>query len=805
MYPADFRARRACGTDAGEDQVSFRAGRIIAALALAGFMITVFAGSASAVASGTFSGAITPTSCGPMQDVSVVQGDTTIDAVAAEYVSANDIKLELYSPTGRLLVDGDTLTSPESVHYAPENLPTGNYHLQVCPFPGGVVTTPYDYTGAYSVTNGPPVDIPGSDLGNEVGPPTITRTTGKLRFSPATVVDAQRTEGEPLDFFDKSGNLWESGPWGTTTQNSFIHRSTDGGLEFHVDSPNGLRPDPGPGGGDTDVVTDDQGNVYFVDLEALVNLGTSVSNDNGNNWRKNPAAVENTAVDRQWYAIDNGTTASAADNTVFLAYHATRVGTYIYSSPGSTGPTDPVGGLVWQNSSANAPLPLAADATCAQLRFDPVKRNLYYACNEGDHVRVTIGHVAPGQRTGIHFHNVTVPVSPGGGGPGHLFPALAVDKGGNVYAAWIDTNDNNVYYSSSTDQGATWTSPVQVNSSPSVTNEFIWAQGGAAGTLALSWYGTDAAGQPDSFPNWADDPVGATSVKWWGYVGVIGKATTAYATIAQQRFTEKPMHYGQICNQGIGCTVSGGDRQMADYFGFNLDKTGAIRLVYNDTTNQHNGAGLFEVRQIGGKTILGGDAKGLTVKDPAADPTGDAQWPHYSPTGAGANLPQFDFTGVQIGQPSAGKLRVRMSLASLKSIQPPTGKTSALWLTRFQALSVGDSGEEAYRVFYVGAESTGGLTPSFFVGTTTCTDTTPQNCKVLNYPVQQQITGHVCGNTLVADVPLSGFGSPVNGALLYNITAVSGGRNAAQDLYADVDATRSFDYVLGSNNGGSSC
>ena len=346
---------------------------------------------------------------------------------------------------------------------------------------------------------------------------------------------------------------------------------------------------------------------------------------------------------------------------------------------------------------------------------------------------------------------------------------------------------------------------MQVNSSPSVTNEFIWAQGGAAGTLALSWYGTDAAGQPDSFPNWADDPVGATSVKWWGYVGVIGKATTAYATIAQQRFTEKPMHYGQICNQGIGCTVSGGDRQMADYFGFNLDKTGAIRLVYNDTTNQHNGAGLFEVRQIGGKTILGGDAKGLTVKDPAADPTGDAQWPHYSPTGAGANLPQFDFTGLQIGQPSAGKLRVRMSLASLKSLQPPTGKTSALWLTRFQALSVGDSGEEAYRVFYVGAESTGGLTPSFFAGTTTCTDTTPQNCKVLNYPAQQQVTGHVCGNTLVADVPLSGFGDPINGALLYNVTAISGGRNGPDDLYADVDATRSFDYVLGSNQGGSSC
>ena len=109
---------------------------------------------------------------------------------------------------------------------------------------------------------------------------------------------------------------------------------------------------------------------------------------------------------------------------------------------------------------------------------------------------MTIGHVAPGQRTGIVYHNIALPVSPGGGGPGHLFPALAVDRGGNVYAAWIDTSDNNVYYSDSTDQGQSWSIPVQVNSWPSVTNEFLWAQGGAPGKLALAWYGTDAAGQP---------------------------------------------------------------------------------------------------------------------------------------------------------------------------------------------------------------------------------------------------------------------------------------------------------------------
>lgn len=188
-----------------------------------------------------------------------------------------------------------------------------------------------------------------------------------------------------------------------------------------------------------------------------------------------------------------------------------------------------------------------------------------------------------------------------------------------------------------------------------------------------------------------------------------------------------------------------------------------------------------------------------------ADEKGDAQWPHYSPTGAGANLPQFDFTGVDVGQPNASTLRVRMSLSSLASLAPPAGKAQSFWLTRFQALSTGDSGEQTYRIFYVGAQATGGLTPSFFVGSTTCTDSTPGTCKVTNYPATTTVPGKVCGSTLVADVPLSAFGSPVVGPLLYNVTALSGGRNADDDLYADVDATHSFDYVLGSGRAGASC
>src|SRR3954449_1913425 len=572
-------------------------------------------------------------------------------------------------------------------------------------------------------------------------------------------------------------------------------------------SPAGLRPDAPPGGGDTDIAVDDQGFHYFVDLEGLVNLGTSVSNDDSNSWRKNPVAVQNAAVDRQWYAVDNGTTATAADNTVFLAFHESDIGTYIYSSPGSTGPNDPVGGLVWQNASAKAPRPLAADATCAQIRFDKLTRNLYYACNEGDHVRLTIGHVAPGQRTGIAFHNVVLPDSPGGGGPGHLFPAVATDSGGNVYVSWIDEADGGVYYSSSTDQGESWTTPVRGSTAPATTAEFLWSQAGAAGTLALAWYATDTPGQPDSFPSWSTDPQGATSVKAWGSAATISNAASLSPTVAQQRFTEKPMHYGQICNQGIGCTVSSGDRTMADYFALNLDKTGAIRIVYNDTTSQHHGAHLYEARQLQGKTVTGKKANDRVPKSPMADVAGDAQWPHYSPVGAGANQPQLDLTNVALSMASPSTLRVKMSVANLAGMLPPPGKAKAVWLTRFQALSVGDSGEEAYRIFYVGAESTGGQAPPLFAGSTTCTDTTPGNCKVTDYPNSMSTPGRVCGNTISVDVPLDGgfgIGLPV-GNTLYNVTGLTFGRDTANDIYADVDASHSFDFALGGPTGGTAC
>jgi len=767
----------------------------LALAVLAAILVTLLPGAAHGdTAPQHFSGSFSPTACGAATDFNVSgAGETIIVTVSAD-VPANDIAVNLLHGGG-VVANTDTGVGQEVLLYKTGE--GGVYSVQVCPSgaPAGPFTAPYTYDGLFSSSSEAPVPIPPGSLGGSNGiKPVASHSSWNAVFGPSTIVDAQRTEGEPLAFLEPDGTWWESGPWGTSTQNSFVHRSTDGGKSFHVVSPIQLRPDAGPGGGDTDVVVDDQGNTYFVDLEALVNLGTSVSSDDGNTWRKNPAAVQNSAVDRQWYAVDNGTTPGADDNTVFLAFHEAAVGTFIYSSPGSTGPADPVGGLVWQSASATGPVPLAADAICAQLRFDDVTRNLYYACNEGDHVRVTVGHARPGQRTGIAFVNYRGPKSPGGKLL-NLFPAVATDRAGNVYIAWIDGANFHLYYAFSTDQGRKWSAPVKVNAGPAVTNEFDWAQGGSAGTLALAWYATrkTAQGGSDGMPNYLDDPTGAAAFPWFGYAALITAANTATPDIAQARFTEKPMHYGQICNSGINCTLTGGDRQMADFFGFALGPDGGLRIVYNDTSNDQDGAGLQAARQLAGTTPIGTTLGGTPARDEVSDATGDAEWPHYGVPGA--NVPQLDLTKVRVTA-KGGQLQVTMTLSSLASLAPPPGRTSAVWLTRFQTLAPQTGGTaDVFPIFYVGAQSTAGTAPSFFAGTVECTDTTPGNCKVLQYPATPAGTGTVAGNTISITVPLAtGFGRPIHGTTLYNVTGFTFGRNNdTTDLYADVDASAPFD------------
>src|SRR5712691_10199990 len=707
--------------------------------------------------------------------------------IRIEWPSAdNDFDLYVYGPGSAGGLAGSSAaggtTSEEVALLSP---PPGTYEVRVVPFL--IINSGYNGQASLFFTPGGPT-------------PNPIRPTGGIAFAPSVIVDAQRTEGEPIVHVDGSGNIWESGPWGTSTQNSFVAKSVDTGDSYHIDSV-GLRPDPPPGGGDTDVVTDDQGFAYFVDLEALVNLGVAVSNDGGNSWRKSPVTVQSAGDDRQWFAMDNGPTASPDDNTIFLTFRQVLSSVRVFSSPGSTGPTDPVGGLVYSNARVGGVGGVTPDATCGQTRFDPVYRNLYLVCLRGDHIEVVRGHVNPGQRTGISFEVRPLPASPGGT-VGDIFPGVAVDSAGNVYGTWIDEKDHNVYVSASRDQGTMWSAPLHVNGNPANTNVWVWAAAGAPGILDLVWYGTSVRGNPDSFPSWYNGRPAATTIPWFTYFAQVNFdfANPAASVIYQVRASEHPSHFGQICQGGIGCTASSGDRTMADYLAVAIDGAGAAHIVYDDTTNQHHGPAVFAAKQIAGPGALGKRIRGTAPTNPMADPTGDAQYPHFfpNPPGPGPNYPQMDFTRVALSQPASDRLRVTMTVANAASLSPPTGAGSIIWLTRWQSAAIGDKSEPSFRIFYAGAKSVAGGAPTFFSGTGTsassavpgngCVITTPENCKVVLYPAEKVQTGSInqLTGTITIDVPLADVGLPGVGTVLFSVTGLSFGEIVGDPLLQDV-------------------
>src|SRR5207302_523393 len=63
----------------------------------------------------------------------------------------------------------------------------------------------------------------------------------------------------------------------------------------------------------------------------------------------------------------------------------------------------------------------------------------------------------------------------------NIFPALAVDNFGNVYTVWSD--NQNIFLSSSSDLGNTWSSPVRVNGDGTArkSNVFPWVAADAYG------------------------------------------------------------------------------------------------------------------------------------------------------------------------------------------------------------------------------------------------------------------------------------------------------------------------------------
>jgi hypothetical protein len=161
---------------------------------------------------------------------------------------------------------------------------------------------------------------------------------------------------------------------------------------------------------------------------------------------------------------------------------------------------------------------------------------------------------------------------PSGFGLGNLFPALAVDNLGYLYAVWSDNID--IYYSFSTNLGTRWSPAIRVTQNTSQagkSNVFPWVAADANGHVAIAWYGADQPGNSNTVP---------LTTNWNVFVAesVNGHAPSPVFTLSKA--TDHINHTGQISTGGL---LGSSDRSLADFFQVAIDPTNhLVNLAYAD-------------------------------------------------------------------------------------------------------------------------------------------------------------------------------------------------------------------------------
>jgi hypothetical protein len=134
-----------------------------------------------------------------------------------------------------------------------------------------------------------------------------------ITFGHAVAVEHQRVSGEPSLSISPTLNtaghhdIYVSAPYGFSDTTSFIWKSEDGGQTFHLVGdeapPLGKPAMTCAGGGDSSIVNDNSGNLYFADLQGLTDVSDSVSVDGGNTFVTTCNTANDTGVDRPWLAV----------------------------------------------------------------------------------------------------------------------------------------------------------------------------------------------------------------------------------------------------------------------------------------------------------------------------------------------------------------------------------------------------------------------------------------------------------------------------------------------------------------------
>ncbi|MGH7983362.1 MAG: hypothetical protein ACREFF_09495 [Candidatus Udaeobacter sp.] len=616
--------------------------------------------------------------------------------------------------------------------------------------------------------------------------------------------------------------LYTSVPGSLSSDTSWVWHSLDGGKTFKwVVAATALEGKYTTcfGGGDTETGVDTGGHLYFADL-SLANISASRSDDHGATVTCSNISQPDIAEDRQWYAFDGDPTNGGS---IYLTNDEVARAPAQCGSPTNFG----------QNIVVMYRSPLPGGEAAAGIEFGPANQiSNPLGCDEGimgnnevspvattlgqpngsggfttlptpvKHVfvvhddallnRILIGRCFPvafgppvpnvSDPSGLNCVDLPVADLGSSNKTGANFPTMAIDKAGNLYAAWeqapIDdsgqvTGDTVLKYSFSTDQGNTWAAPIQINTSGSPVgtlhnNVFAWPVAGDDGRVDIAWYGT-----PGVAPNPSNGPDSCTGCDWslWMVQTLNGHAATPTFTapiLASEHF----IHRGTM-NTLIG--GQNGDRTLGDFLQTRMGPNGEAEIGYADSNNVDEASaphGMF-VRQSGGNGLLAAHSPvnipGLAPFNSVTDPSSDGK---YEVNGlSNANMPQLDITNSSVSlltrapcSTVAPCYQVVMKLNNL-SLAPTTNQDPDLdlvWLTQWFVPSVTDP--NGGKNFFVYAESFNGALPQCFVGENA--EQVVGGGVTLTYPGTTQLaaancrstTGH--NGTITIDVPLSNMNEP---------------------------------------------
>ncbi len=615
------------------------------------------------------------------------------------------------------------------------------------------------------------------------------RRPAPIRFSHAVVVDSQRITGEPsLSISPKLNSrrhhdIYVSTPFGFLTTASFIWKSEDGGQSFHLvagQQPPLGKPDTCIGGGDSNIVNDTAGNLYFTDLQGLTDVSGAVSTDRGRSFSFTCNQANVVGVDRPWITtyrdpLTNGREYMAVDNVEQCSYECglgqagsnmlelteasgTAAAKQIFSPlPGQQiEPDGIVGGLVANQRTGS--LAIAHSA----LTTERGKLTGGSDANGNDNAVVvdvfpkgysatTPTPVPPGDISLCKPYNPAGPCysSTVYAGPlaksgnskvtvGQDFTPIAIDHNGDLYVVWAESPVNpstglidgptTVYMAVSTDNGRSWSHRIDVSGHIRGlrTNVFPWVAASGTGAVDVVWYGTKTLGKCASSTGCGSS---AISGSWNVYLAQSLDAVTRHGrfnphlSFRTAKVSEYPNHFGAICTMGIGCST-GGDRGLLDFIQVQAGPGGAAYVVWSDSANTDGAGGTSAAtidfaRQISGPGLLHKAVHGPRSFENCAPGSPQAEYAaNGSETPASSNLTIR--SSCISGPNSRGDYVVTMRVKSLHSLTVPSdlGGTEALWLTRWELPAAHPSFAVQGHVFYAAMESDNGGRPIFYTGQT---------------------------------------------------------------------------------------